>query len=282
VRVLTTETNPISGLITPASWLRDLLIGRKSKNPAYSLRAFSRDLMMNHSLLCRVLSGQRPLTLKQAHKIALALQLKSEQQKALIDCTLQALPANAKLTPALRERSQGDRTLAFQNLDMERFRVISNWYHLAILDLSTLPRFRMDAGWIAKRIGITRIEAKAALDRLLLLNLITVKEGRAQKSSRHVNFKPSDSQAAVREYHRQVTQRAMEAMLKTDQESYSRRSITAVSLTLDPARLDEAKKMIERFKTAFRKRFAKGDVSEVYQFNLHFFPLTEPEQEMQS
>src|SRR5450759_3159817 len=82
----------------PSQWIRDVFIVRKQKNQTYSLRAFARDLGMSQALLSLVLNGQRPLTLRQAHKIAALLQLSPGEEKKFIESALNALPENARIT----------------------------------------------------------------------------------------------------------------------------------------------------------------------------------------
>ena len=58
-----------------------------------------------------------------------------------------------------RIRLQKTAVPEYQQLQMDTFRVISDWYHFGILELTYLKSFKSDPRWIAKALGITEIEA---------------------------------------------------------------------------------------------------------------------------
>src|SRR5690242_880031 len=76
----------------PCAFLRALLLERRRKNPAYSTRAFARDLGMSQALLSLILNGRRPLTMKQVARISILLNLSQEQSRDLMEWTLLSLP----------------------------------------------------------------------------------------------------------------------------------------------------------------------------------------------
>lgn len=39
-------------------------------------------------------------------------------------------------------------------LSMDQFAIIADWYHFAILNLINTPGFKSDISWIAKRLGL--------------------------------------------------------------------------------------------------------------------------------
>jgi transcriptional regulator with XRE-family HTH domain len=86
----TTNTNSVN-------WLEQIFTERKSRNSRYSLRAFSRDINMSHSLLIRIRKGQRSLTAHQAYKIGLALKLTKDE---LFDLILMTFDEESKTLPA--------------------------------------------------------------------------------------------------------------------------------------------------------------------------------------
>ncbi len=80
---ITTETKPL--------WLEILnqeLAEKKSRNPRYSVRAFSRDLGISQSHLTRILNGQRKLSSEQACRIALTLGMAPNLMIELITSTV--------------------------------------------------------------------------------------------------------------------------------------------------------------------------------------------------
>jgi plasmid maintenance system antidote protein VapI len=61
---------------------------KRSRNPSYSLRAFSRDLEISVSHLSAIMNGQKKLSTQQAGKIAIKLQLAPEEFIELVTSTL--------------------------------------------------------------------------------------------------------------------------------------------------------------------------------------------------
>jgi hypothetical protein len=50
--------------------------------------------------------------------------------------------------------------LTFRSLAIEEFQFISDWYHYAILEVTTLKGFQNEAEWIASHLGISVEQAK--------------------------------------------------------------------------------------------------------------------------
>jgi uncharacterized protein (TIGR02147 family) len=260
----------------PSQWIRNAFIARKQKNKTYSLRAFARDLGMSQSLLSLVLNGQRPLTLKQAHKIATLLMLSPSEEKKFIECVLASLPENARISQKIRiAKQKQDSAFIVKSFDTEKFHLISNWYHLAILNLTVTRGFKSDSRWIANRLAISKPEVDAALERLLLLGLLEKTNGVYKKVSLNSEWMPTESKAAIRTFHHQMMEKAQNELTKTDAETYSKRSITGTSLAIDTNKIDEAKEFIHEFEKEFARRFSTTQSDEVYQMNLQLFPLTQ-------
>lgn len=262
----------------PSRWIRDRYLEKKEKSAAYSMRAFARDLGMSHSLLSMIMSGERPLTLNQAQKIAVSLNLSTHEEKKLMHLALVSLPDNAKLGKKVRDdaRKRMGNGQSFTTLDSEKFQLIAKWYHFPILDLTFTKDFRSNVSWIAKRMGISAVEARGAVNRLLDLGLLEKKLGKLRKTQKNIQIESQKSKLAGRIYNEQVMDRAKLEMKNTDQDAFMKRSITGLSIAIDEKSVEEAKEALSRFKSEFIQRFATEKATEVYQFNLQFFPITQP------
>lgn len=73
------------------------LAARKSRNPRYSLRAFARDLRLNHATLSQMLSGQRRITSRTARLLGQRLRIDSGAVRAAC-----AVGEEAKVLAAVR------------------------------------------------------------------------------------------------------------------------------------------------------------------------------------
>lgn len=62
----------------------------------------------------------------------------------------------------------------YKLISQDIFATIADWYHLAILDLSLMKDFKSSPSWISARLGISVLEAKIAVDRLVRLGFFKV------------------------------------------------------------------------------------------------------------
>ena len=257
-----------------AEILRDILNTRKQKNISYSISALARDVGVSQSLLSLILHGKRKLTTTQAQKISILLNLKKNEEKKLIESTLLQTSKNQKFTKKFEQDKKASESNKLNPVEVEKFTTISQWHHLPILTLVTTRGFRNDLDWIAKRLGITAIEAKDAIERLKKLNLLVEKNGKLKETNARIEFAPRKSEIAVREHHHQMMNRARDVMFdQTDEKSWKLRDISSMSIGVDPAKIDEAKELIAKCKEDLLALMTK-DASEVYQFNIQFFPLS--------
>lgn len=256
------RSDPVSA--EPRRFLRELLAERRAKNPSYSGRAFARDLGMSQSLLSLVLNGKRPLTPRQAVQVSGRIGLSRAESERLVGSTF-GRAAEAKPIRA-RER--------FARLELDRFKLISHWYHLPLLDLATTRGFRRDPAWIARRLGIGEIEARDALDRLISLGLLVEEGGRLRKSQARITFPTARSEVAVRSFHGQMIQKARDELGRTDAAAFRAREISGMTIAVPKRLLPAAQERIRKFQEELAEFLTEEEADEVYQLNLQFFPLT--------
>ncbi len=242
--LLTTKTYPPSA----GEVLRGVLLQRMARNPAYSLRAFARDLEISHTYLSLVINGKKRLSRNKSLRFAEILGTSGELNSKVL------IPASTD----------------YYNLKEEQFQVLNQWYHLPILDLTLTEGFRPDVQWIAKRLGIKPAQAQDAIERLQKLGLLV----NWQKQSKRIDVATSRSHEAVRAYHAQMIQKSLTALRSPKQEDYDSRHITGAVITVNPARIPEVKKRIDAFKKRLIDWLGSEEGSEVFQMNVQFFGLS--------
>ena len=132
--------------------LRNRFIESKTKNQSYTMRSFAQRVGLSSGALSEILRGRRKVSEDLALKIARNLGLDPRASEELRQKFLRD------------EKSQRDSE--FENtlqLSSDQFRLISEWYHFAILSLLKTPDFKNDAPWIAARLGIRSSVASEAL-----------------------------------------------------------------------------------------------------------------------
>lgn len=245
-------------------FLQSELTRRCSSNPSYSLRAYARSLGIAPSALSSILSGSRPITEKTKLRLGFALGLSVEEIK--------------RFHGGRRSVSKGPK-LRFQQLALDTYAVISDWYHYAILELIHLETFKPDPRWISKRLGITVTEVKIAVERLQRVGLLKVDRDvwiDTTPDGHATNIQGDLTSVASRKLQRQVLEKSIRAL---DELPTSVRNHTSMTMAINPEDIPEAKERIATFRRdlcAFLERNKKP--SEVYQLAVSFYPLTQVEE----
>lgn len=234
------------------SYLRLEFDRRLKGNGNYSLRAFARDLKTNAGSLSVILSGKRPLT-----------------QKAILHFS-----QHLGLGPLKVKEFLGQPPSAFQLVEEEIFGVLSEWYYDAILELTRTKNFRSDERWIARRLAISVHEVRIALDRLLRLGWIKKSQGRyvLQKVDSDVEL-GAFSTLALNHLQLQALEISKKNLIATPLES---RYHATMTLAIPKEKIIEAKTRLREFRREFCVELQKNsNLSEVYQLQIGFYPLTE-------
>lgn len=241
------------------SFLQNEFISRCRNNGNYSLRAFARSLKLSPAALSEMIKGKRPITSKTQAKIALLLRLSPDQMKKI----------------AGTEAQENIQHNNYNQLTLDSFAFIADWYHFAILELLAIKDFKADVPWIARRLSINLAEANIAVERLLRLGLLKrdKKGGFKDGTSGHTSSltKGVTSEAAQR-YQIQILQKAIDAIGKVPLDW---RDNTSMTFAIDTNDLPKAKLRIEKFRRDMDSLFKKNkDANEVYQLAIALFPLT--------
>lgn len=259
----------------PAQILEGIMNARRGKNHAYSVSAFARDIGVSQSLLSLVLRGKRRLTVNQARKISILLNLDKSREQELLDAaqmnSARAGRVKTKIENAWTERESRKASA----VEIEKFTAVAKWYHFPILTLITTKTFKNNHTWIAKRLGISAFEAKEALERLKSLGLIAEVDGKLRLTKQNVEVLPKKSELAVREHHNQMMNQAREVMAsQTAEKQWLAREISGLSMGVDPSKMPQAKELVRKFKEDIAALMTEGEATEVYQLNVQLFPLT--------
>ncbi len=243
--------------------LRRELKLRTERNQNYSLRSFAKQLGISPSGLSMVMSGKCPVTLTFIEKVGTKLKI---EDKDLHKYQLSLLKEKSQISYGLKD---------FEVIDMDRFELIKEWYHYAILNLIRTKGFQQKPSWIAKRLNITLGEAQAAVERLLKVGILVTEGGkwvdRSNKFTSHTNNKKFNEAAKFNQI--QIFQKAHNAIESVE---FERRNHTGVTIAFALKDLERAKDFITKFRKEFMTEFDRqANAEEVYQLSVALFPLTE-------
>lgn len=249
----------------PGELLKHLLMERKRKNSAYSLRALARDIGVSHSLLSLLMLQKKTPTPESCLRLGNLVGPDTEVGRKLI---AHALKAKACRRPGASARK-------YSNVDADVFRLIADWRHLAILDLSALDDFESSTRWISRRLKIPQKKVAASVARLRKLGLVEPGDRGWRKAASDLALPtPRRSQKAVRNFHRQMIRKALGELRNSSDERYRARDITCALTAVDPEKLPEAKRRIQRFRRRLMEFLSSGRKSKLYAINVQLFPLT--------
>jgi len=260
------------------TFLKTTLAERAHRLPGYSLRSFSQKIGVSNSYLSEVLSAKKSMSVELAFKIAVKLDLTDAETQYLC----MKVQLEHEKDPELREKLEKrlrdlNPNFVTHSVSTDIFKVIADWYHFAILEMTALPTFTPDAAYIAKKLGISKIEAEVAFDRLLRLRLLErTPEGKVRKTHEHVLAQSKIPDQACRHFHRQVLDRAIESLQA--QTPKSRMSATEI-LAIDSRYLSKVDRLSQEFSSAVWELSENSKIKDsVYALCTHFFRLTDRDQ----
>lgn len=243
---------------------------RKKRNAGYSLRSFARDLTVSPGTLSDVLGGKHGLSRAKAAALAKALAMDASDRAHFCDLvdSQSARPATREAArKKLAERTEGGR---LRNMRRELFHAISDWHHLALLELASLPKTVADPTVIGRRLGIAREAATAAIARLTELGLVRDVKGYLVPDRSVFKVGGDVPSAAVRKFHAHALEKARAAL--RDQ-AVEQREFSTVLLAVSAADMPLAKERIQGFVQAFTEEFSPASAAKdrVYALALQFF-----------
>lgn len=255
-------------------YLQDELLRRCRKNPAYSVRAFAKVLQSDFSTLSKILRGKRPLGPRTISRFGARLGLSPDQVQRFIENGKSKRARGAHSSAELQDRALAD----YQQLTLDTFQIISDWYHYAILELMKLKSFEPNPKWIAKTLGIKQSQVQIAIERLQRVELLHIQPDGTwvdQSGGRSTTVGNPFTATAFRNLQRQVLEGALEALEEIPME---RRDQSSMTIAVHSERLAEAKEKIKAFRREMSDLLTFGPgPDEVYQLSVSLYPLTEIE-----
>lgn len=234
----------------------------KSRNPHFSLRAFSQRLGISSGALSEILKGKRPLSNTTKQKIAKKLFLSPQES---IEFFQKNLPGEMGLI-------SDDRL----TLSQDHFHLISDWWYFGLLNLIKTRNFKNQLSWMASRLGLSLTTVADAWDRLLRLGYIEKKGNKIFR--KHPNIKTGENILANRKSHISDLPLIEKALYNVPPEL---RDNTSCTFVIDKKDLSRAKELIRIFQSQFLNQIGKESGDEVYKMTIAVYPLTQVEGDSQ-
>ena len=259
-------------------FLRDCLADRVINNPTYSLRAFARDLDMAPSMLSQTIAGKRNLSQSSAFKITEKLGMRDKEKKFFLLLLEYKTSRNLEHKYLVLDRLTQLKPKKYKqmNLSIDNFRVISQWYHYPILELTEIQGFTFNSKNIAKCLGITKIEAEAALLRLKRMDLLEIDtNGVARQKQTNLIVDSSVADSGLQQYHKVLLEKSISSL---QTQSPKEKIIGSEVFALDPSDFTELKELVDDFLNKISSKARSGKRKKnIYTAIINIFNLTSNE-----
>lgn len=253
-------------------FLLDELKRRERNNPAYSLRAFARDLNVSASRLSEVFNGKCGISKRRAVDFAKKLRLSPLDEAIFIDM-VDLEHTRSHLSRKWAEERLRAKLLHAKTLQAEDLSILSEWYYLPIVELSQTADFVSTAEYIAKRLRITLEQATAAIDTLVQMNLLSWQEGRLIQVHPDRSTTANIPTPSLRQHNKRYLQLAGEAI---DNRPLPERDFSTIIMAIDKSKMELAKERIRNFRRELMKELeALPSKDAVYCLSMGFFEVTE-------
>lgn len=107
----------------------------------------------------------------------------------------------------------------------------------------------------------------------VLLDEGLIEQGKSyyQKKKDNIYIPNARSKAEIKQFHQQMIDKSKDELLKQEQSDYERRLITGFTFSLNSNQVDVLKVKIYEFLNEISSS-STGEIDEVYQLNVQFFP----------
>lgn len=226
---------------------------RKMVNPKYSVRSFARATDIDPSLLSKFLRNQRNLNHTHINRINKVL----------------------SLPPILERKSE----VISQKISKTEILKFPRWYFFATLELFSLTKYRVDATWVSNKLNIPLLTAKKIIQVLIAEKMLAVDGGVVKPKTKrlmHIHRAPHENTETNTWKNFQVDI-LRHAIFSRENLKVQDRAMSTVYVASSPDKIDEARRMIARFRKELILFMEDTDKkTDVYQFTFLDLNITAP------
>lgn len=246
---------------------------RKTRNNSYSLRAFARDIGVKAPKLSEILRGKCGLSEKSAQMIADNLKLSAKEKELFINLVNVRHARSQLVKNAAKEKlNQNNLYSSFSELSLESFKIISDWYHFAILELTEVSDFNSEVTWVAKRLDISTEMTENAIERLIDFGLLERNsDGLLVQTHKSLSTPSGVPSSEIKKHHRQILAKAEDSLI---QDPIATRDFSAITFAIPESAFEEIQNEIKIFRRRISDKYLNHNNKErVYSLAIQLFPL---------
>lgn len=241
-----------------------------------STRQVAKTSSVSESYLSMVLSGSRRLSEEQLTKMAPALKLERSEASYLewLITITEAESMDVQLD-ALKKIQRFRRYRNLNPLEIETYKYLQHWYHIAIRELAQLPGFQLEAKWIQSslRYKVSLPEVKNAIGFLIDHGFLKVDEkGKFIKPEKLIECKTGVLKPALTKFHTEMLHLAATSISEIPT---AERNISAYTGAIPADKIEAVKNILQEAREkiiAIAQAHSEADT--VYHFGFLAFPLS--------
>lgn len=163
----------------------------------------------------------------------------------------------------------------YSEIPKNKLNLLSHWYFIPLLDLSTCVNFQLDFKWIGTQLGITAYEAEFAWNFLVTKGFIIKQNNRWIKSDKDIRIPTRASQSMVQGYHQEMILKGINHMIENrESQAFSQRLIAGVTAATNMENFTQCKDDLHRAAYEVAQHLSEGPCTELYQVYVMLYPLT--------
>ena len=251
----------------------------KASQKSYSYIKFTEQLGLGRcNALYLIIKGNRPLTVKNARKIATAIGLKDNERGYFIKLVeYQRTGSSRERSEAFSKLLQSKSQLLTSKISKERLAFFSQWYHGAVFELLGFEDAKDDPVWLGKQLkpNVTPSKIGETLELLESLQLVCFDESRNRlfPTENQISTGSEIRGMVFKTYHNQMIDLGQRAL---GSEQGSNRDVSGVTISVSEASLEEVKRLTAEFRRKLLDLAESEENKEqILQVNIQAFPLTE-------
>lgn len=246
---------------------------RCRRNPSYSLRAYARDLDVHPAKLSEVIRKTCGLSAQSAAQLAPKLKLtEQESEHFVILVEAEHSRSSARKKQALEILKKFQMINGINEIELEKFKVISDWHHNALLELMMLEHFVSSTEWMAEQLNLNLETTQQALVRLEKFGLIQNQNGQWCVTDANLTTTNGIPSREIREHHFQIIQKASESI---EDQPVNERDLSSMTMAINEADLPFVQNKLQEFRRSLAIELQKNTKkNRVYCLATQFFPLS--------
>lgn len=254
--------------------LKSELTARQKVNSSYSLRAFARDVQLSPGYLSDLMKGKKKVSVDTAMKISKSLGWSWKETQVFLQMSQLGTAKSKAASSFIKKEIHHTQALysSFTRVKSLDFNLISDWYFLAIMELTDLPGFKDEPLWLSKRLGIPVNTAGVALTLLKDHGHIYRNANGSWTKKYNLGVKDTPS-AAIRKFHRQHLRNAEAAI---EDQPFDKRHASGTTMAISSKNLPLAINLIAEFRARVSALLENGDKDSVYHLAVQLFQLDKP------